>query len=102
MNHREKEEQEYKMQRGCREVKEIKLKTEKMLRFRWKVAGGANFPFRTKAIAEIFKLSGGIPRSICKLADATLIEAYAKRVKQVTEDMVKTAIATLPETEDND
>ena len=48
--------------------------TEEMLKFRWHVAGGKKFPFSPEAVDEIFRISKGVPRSIVRLANETLIK----------------------------
>jgi general secretion pathway protein A len=65
--------------------------TEQMMRFRWQVAGGGSFPFDDEALAEVFRLTGGNPRSICKLADAALLRAYVDRKKIVGKETVLAA-----------
>jgi hypothetical protein len=44
-----------------------------MMRFRWVVAGGKDLPFDPGAIQEIYRLTGGIARDICKLANEALL-----------------------------
>src|SRR5439155_5630880 len=41
--------------------------TEYMIRFRYCVAGGQQFPFARPALDAIFRHSKGLPRSICTL-----------------------------------
>lgn len=48
--------------------------TEQMLKFRWHVAGGNGFPFDPEAVSEIYRISRGVPRSIVRLANETLIK----------------------------
>ena len=48
--------------------------TEEMLKFRWNVAGGKGFPFTPEAVQEIYDISGGVPRSIVRLANETMIK----------------------------
>jgi general secretion pathway protein A len=50
--------------------------TEQMLEFRWRVAGGTRLPFSPDALLEMHRLTGGNPRDICKLCDATLLRAF--------------------------
>lgn len=42
--------------------------TKEMMRFRWKVSGGKEFPFAGEAVDEIYRLTQGVPRSIVRLA----------------------------------
>ena len=67
--------------------------TEQMLRFRWHVAGGQGFPFAPDGIAEIFRISKGVPRSIVRLANETLIKAAVDQKKQVARETVLAAAA---------
>jgi len=65
--------------------------TEQMMAFRWQVAGGSEFPFSKDAIAEVFRLTGGNPRAICKLADATLLQAFVGQRRLIDPDTVSAA-----------
>ena len=47
--------------------------TEEMMQFRWTVAGGKKLPFEKEAIEEIYRLTGGKVRDICKLASEALL-----------------------------
>jgi len=67
--------------------------TEKMLRFRWTVAGGKNLPIEREAIKEIYRLTGGIARDICKLTNEALVRAVVGKQKIVNKDIVVTAAA---------
>ncbi|MBI1258517.1 MAG: AAA family ATPase [Chloroflexi bacterium] len=49
--------------------------TQAMIRFRWTVAGGKVFPFGDDAMREIYHITQGVPRSIVKLANESLIKA---------------------------
>ena len=69
--------------------------TEQMLRFRWHVAGGQDFPFAEEAVSEIFRISKGVPRSIVRLANETLIKAAVDQQRQVGKETVLTAAAEL-------
>lgn len=66
--------------------------THKMLEFRWQAADGKDLPFSDAAVAEIFRLSNGIPRYIVKLANEALIKTAVDNKKEVTKEAV-TAIA---------
>lgn len=63
------------------------------MKFRWTVAGGKIMPFDQKAIAEIFRLTGGIARDICKLANEALLRAVVERLKVVNKDTAVAAAA---------
>jgi general secretion pathway protein A len=65
--------------------------TQQMMEFRWQVAGGAKFPFTQDALAEVYRLTGGNPRSICKLADAALLQAFVANRKLIDPDTVAAA-----------
>lgn len=65
--------------------------TQQMMRSRWQVAGGQHFPFTTEAIAEVFRFTGGNPRDICKLCDATLLRAFVDQRKEIDKDTVSAA-----------
>ena len=62
-----------------------------MIEFRWNVAGGAKVPYDEQAINEIYRLTGGNPRDMCKLCDATLLRAFADRRPQIDRDTVLAA-----------
>lgn len=65
--------------------------TLRMMEFRWQVAGGDDFPFATDATAEILRLTKGNPRDICKLCDATLLQALAAQLRTITKPIVLAA-----------
>ena len=62
--------------------------TQQMLVFRWRVAGGTNLPFAEDAIREMHEISKGIPRSIIKLANESLVKAAVDNIDQVERDTV--------------
>jgi len=62
--------------------------TQHMMGFRWQVAGGSPFPFQRDAIAEIFRLTSGNPRDICKLSDATLLRAFVNQRQKIDKETV--------------
>jgi general secretion pathway protein A len=65
--------------------------TRQMIAFRWRVAGGQKFCFSSESVAEIFRLTGGNPRDICKLCDATLLRAFVDKRKDIDKDTVLAA-----------
>jgi len=69
--------------------------TREMIQFRWKVAGGGNLPFSLRSVEEIWSLSQGLPRGICKLCNESLIKAFVAKEKKVTLAMVKLAAKEL-------
>jgi len=62
--------------------------TKDMMQFRWTVAGGKQFPFDDEAIAEIYRITKGVPRTIVKLANEALIRTAVDKGKQVDKDTV--------------
>ena len=66
---------------------------EEMMRFRWTVAGGKDFPFDKQAIAEVYRLTGGIARDICKLANESLLRTMVEKRNTVDKDIVLAAAA---------
>lgn len=62
--------------------------TEEMMKFRWRVAGGTSLPFQQDAITEIYRLTGGIARDICKLASEALLRTVVEKRKIVDKDTV--------------
>lgn len=67
--------------------------TEEMMKFRWIVAGGENLPFEKAAISEIHRLTSGIARDICKLANETLLRCMVEKRKTINRDIVLGAAA---------
>ncbi len=65
--------------------------TEEMMKFRWTVAGGKNLPFDKPALAEIYRLTSGIARDICKLANESLLHTVIQKRKIVDKDTVVVA-----------
>jgi general secretion pathway protein A len=65
--------------------------TQSMMEFRWQVAGGTSFPFTAGAIDEIYRLTSGNPRDICKLCDAVLLRAFVQKSRAVSKDIVLAA-----------
>ncbi|MCH7662943.1 MAG: AAA family ATPase [Chloroflexi bacterium] len=67
--------------------------TKRMLKVRWRTAGGTskNFPFTDdKAVSEIQRLTGGVPRYIVRLAHETLAKLMvAERVKVRRLDVIE-------------
>jgi general secretion pathway protein A len=69
--------------------------TGEMMKFRWQVAGGKKFPFNPDAVKEVFKRTDGIPRSIVKLADESLVKTAVDGLKTVTKDAVIAAYSEI-------
>jgi general secretion pathway protein A len=62
--------------------------TTQMIEFRWRVAGGERSPFGTEAMTEVYRISGGNARSICKLCDAALLKSFVAQKRAVDRDTV--------------
>jgi general secretion pathway protein A len=57
--------------------------TEKMIAFRWQVAGGNALPFSKDALELIFRRSLGLPREVVKICDMALLQAFSDQAKTV-------------------
>jgi general secretion pathway protein A len=62
--------------------------TQEMMKFRWTVAGGSDFPFEADAVGEIYRITAGVPRSIVNLANEALMKTALTRKKKVTREIV--------------
>ncbi len=69
--------------------------TKQMVQFRWTVAGGKDFPFDDDAIAEVFRITQGVPRSIVKLANEALIRTAVNQRRMVDKETVAAAAVEL-------
>lgn len=74
--------------------------TREMLAFRWTIAGGKHFPFDDEAVVEIFRITQGVPRSIVKLANETLIRIAVNQRRIVDKETVVAAAVELAIGED--
>jgi general secretion pathway protein A len=72
-----------------------------MLRHRWLVAGGKEFPFTDEAVASLYRYSQGIPRTQVILADNALLAAYLQGQREVDADLIAGVVQDrgLPDTE---
>jgi general secretion pathway protein A len=68
--------------------------TGQMIDYRWRTSGGDKSPFHVAAVAEIYRITAGNPRSIVKLCDATLLRAMVDRRRQIDADTVLAAAAS--------
>lgn len=59
---------------------------EEMIRFRWQVAGGKQFPFTDMALDELYRVTLGLPREIVKVCDIALLHTLS--AKHHTVEMV--------------
>jgi len=65
---------------------------EKMVSFRWQVASGGNpHPFEPGALRVMFEHSAGIPREANILADNSLLLAYLRKARRITQKLVDDA-----------
>lgn len=67
--------------------------THEMMNFRWLIAGGKILPFDEEAITEIYRLTRGIARDICKLANESLLRTIIEHRKMVGKEIVLAAAA---------
>jgi len=75
--------------------------TGSMLRHRWLVAGGKDFPFSDDAVEQIYGYSQGIPRTQVILADNALLAAFLRGETTVGADLIHEVVADrgLPDTD---
>jgi general secretion pathway protein A len=69
--------------------------SENLMKHRWRIASQeeANlFPFTKEAVDLIYKNSQGIPRNICRLADLSLLAAFATEQNEVIPSFVEQAL----------
>lgn len=69
--------------------------TQQMLRFRWTVAGGQDFPFTEDAMQALYQMTRGVPRSIVKLANEALIKTAVSGQQHVTKAAIMAGAAEL-------
>jgi general secretion pathway protein A len=62
--------------------------SEAMLRHRWVVAGGTNFPFTSEAIERIYTFSHGVPRTQVILSDNALLAAFITGLNEIDGDLI--------------
>ncbi len=62
--------------------------TKQMMQFRWTVAGGEQLPFTDEAISEIYRLTSGTARTICKLAHESLLRTVIENKREVTKEII--------------
>jgi general secretion pathway protein A len=65
--------------------------TQGYVRHRLKVAGAAGEIFTSGALAEIYRLAGGIPRVVNVTCDRALLGAYTQETRRVTASLVRRA-----------
>src|SRR5574341_759834 len=69
--------------------------TRDMMQFRWTVAGGKRLPFDEDAVAEVYRITKGVPRFIVKVAHEALIRTAVNNGQAVTREAVMAAWADL-------
>lgn len=71
-----------------------------MLKHRWIVAGGKDFPFTDKALDQLYTYTQGIPRTQVILADNALLGAYLQGNKTIDADLIHEVVRDrgLPDT----
>jgi len=62
---------------------------ENMIQFRFQIAGGEKHPFTPDGLDELYKLTLGLPREICKVTDMALLRAMVNQTHEVTADIVR-------------
>src|SRR5947209_4347503 len=63
--------------------------TGAMLRHRWLIAGGKDFPFTADAIDLLYRHSQGVPRTQVILADNALLGAFIQGVARIDGEMIQ-------------
>ena len=78
--------------------------TAAMLRHRWIIAGGKDFPFTDEAVDTLYAYSQGIPRTLVILADNALLAAFLRNQKTISPDLVHEVVRDrgLPDTTEVD
>src|SRR3712207_4051627 len=72
-----------------------------MLRHRWLIAGGKDFPFTDSAIEQLYTYSQGIPRTQVILADNALLAAFVSGATTIGADIIHEVVKDrgLPDTQ---
>jgi general secretion pathway protein A len=75
--------------------------TVAMLRHRWLITGGKDFPFTDSAIEQIYTYSQGIPRTQVILADNALLAAFVTGSSTIGADIIHAVVKDrgLPDTQ---
>lgn len=75
--------------------------TAAMLKHRWLIAGGKEFPFTEAAVAQLYAYSRGIPRTQIILADNALLAAFLRGETTIDTQLVDDVVKDrgLPDTE---
>src|SRR5918999_635554 len=62
--------------------------TDDLIRFRWNIAGGREFPFTDAALETIYRITKGSPRKVCKLCDNVMIALFLKGANTADESAI--------------
>src|SRR5215217_3443768 len=75
--------------------------TAAMLRHRWLIAGGKNFPFTDAAVEQIYSYSQGIPRTQVIIADNALLAAFVSGQNTIGAEIIHSVVKDrgLPDTQ---
>jgi hypothetical protein len=75
--------------------------TVSMLRHRWLVAGGKDFPFTDEAVEQLYSYSQGISRTQVILADNALLAAFVSGQTTIGEEIIHSVVKDrgLPDTQ---
>lgn len=68
---------------------------EQYMQYRWRLAGGTQFPFSAEAVESVARYSQGIPRLINAVADNALLMAFSEESAAVTAAHVMEAVMDL-------
>lgn len=69
--------------------------TLEMMTYRLAVAGGKENPFSEDAAREVYRLSLGLPREVCKVCDMALLASFAAKRQLIDAAAVRHAAAEL-------
>jgi general secretion pathway protein A len=75
---------------------------EHMIQFRFQVAGGDTHPFTPDGLDELYKLTLGLPREICKVTDMALLRAMVNQTHAVNAALVRQTAEQLAVNEQDD
>jgi general secretion pathway protein A len=63
--------------------------TDDLIRFRWSIVGGKDFPFTDDALEAIFRIAKGSPRKLCRLCDNALVAAFLRGMNSADESVIR-------------
>jgi general secretion pathway protein A len=75
---------------------------ESMIQFRFQIAGGEKHPFTPDGLDELYKLTLGLPREICKVTDMALLRAMVNQTHEVNATIVRQTAEQLAINEQED